>query len=247
MTNIILKDVNIEFPIYSIKARSLKSQLVQVATGGKIGSDLHGKTSIMALESVSLSLSDGDRLGILGHNGSGKSTLLRVISGVYAPKSGTVEVIGGVGSLIDISLGIDPEATGLENIYLRGAYLGLNKIQIEKKINQIISFSQLGEFINMPLRTYSSGMQMRLAFSIATITTYEILLMDEWLAIGDEGFKKRSEEKMNSILDDTKIMVLATHSRDLILKTCNRALWLEHGKVIMDGNVKDVVKKYFGH
>jgi lipopolysaccharide transport system ATP-binding protein len=247
MTHINLKNVNIDFPVYSSTGRSIKHQLIQVATGGKIRSSPKGKTIIKALDSISLDLREGDRVGIIGHNGSGKSTLLRTISGVYSPTTGSVDVFGGVGSLIDISLGIDTEATGIENIYLRGAYLGLTKAEIDKKRNEIINFSELGEFINMPIRTYSTGMQMRLAFSIATTQIHEILIMDEWLSVGDEAFSRKAETKMNEILDNTKIMVLASHSRDLILKTCNRVIWLEHGKLVMDGGVEEVVKKYFGH
>jgi lipopolysaccharide transport system ATP-binding protein len=247
MAHINFKNVNIDFPIYSSSGRSIKHQLIQVATGGKIRSDSQGKIIINALDSISFELNNGDRVGVIGHNGSGKSTLLRAISGVYAPTSGEVDIAGGVGSLIDISLGIDSEATGIENIYLRGAYLGLTKADIDNKKDEIINFSELGEFINMPIRTYSTGMQMRLAFSIATTQIHEILIMDEWLSVGDESFGRKAETKMNEILDSTKIMVLASHSRDLILKTCNRVIWLEHGKLVMDGDVEEVVKKYFGH
>ena len=180
-----------------------------------------------------------------GHNGAGKSTLLRVLSGVYEPSFGAVKVDGAVGSLIDISLGIDLEATGRENIYLRGSLLGLSTKQILSKYDEIVEFSELGDFIDLPLRTYSSGMHLRLAFAVSTILNPEILLMDEWLSVGDEGFRQKAELRLNEIVQATKILIIATHSKDLILKTCNRALWLEHGKVRMDGCAKSVCSSYF--
>lgn len=153
---------------------------------------------------------------------------------------------GQVGSLIDISLGINHEATGCENIYLRAALLGLSKKEILVKLDEIIEFSELGDFIDMPVRTYSNGMLLRLAFSVSTVMRPEILLMDEWLSVGDEDFKYKAEARIAELLEFTKILVIASHSRDLIMKTCNRVLYLEHGVIKMDGPPEDVCKAYFG-
>lgn len=224
----------------------MKKRLIQVATGGQLGADQQGRVVVRAIENLSFSMRDGDRIGLLGHNGAGKSTLLRLLSGVYAPSSGTAHVIGEIGSLIDISLGIDPEATGKENIYLRGGLLGMTKSEISKQIDEIIEFSELGDFVDMPLRTYSTGMHLRLAFAVSTIVRPEILLMDEWLSVGDEGFKRKAEIRMTELVKATNILVIASHSRDLVLHTCNRVIWLEHGKIRMDGDAQSVVAAYFG-
>jgi lipopolysaccharide transport system ATP-binding protein len=247
MASIDFNNVSVDFPIYNASARSFKKRLMQVATGGQLGADSNGRVVVRALDGVTFSFRDGDRVGLLGHNGAGKSTLLRLLTGVYAPSSGTREVIGDIGSLIDISLGIDPEATGRENIYLRGGLLGLTKQQIARQLDEIVEFSELGDFINMPLRTYSTGMHMRLAFAVSTTVRPQILLMDEWLSVGDEGFKHKAEERMNQLVQTTNILVVATHSRELLMETCNRAIWLEHGKVKMDADPAVVAAAYFGH
>jgi lipopolysaccharide transport system ATP-binding protein len=246
MAFIEFNNVCVDFPIYNANSRSLKKRLIQIATGGQLGADKQGRVIVRALEGLSFTLKDGDRVGLLGHNGAGKSTLLRLLSGVYEPSFGTARIYGEIGSLIDISVGIDPEATGRENIYLRGGLLGMTRAEISKQINEIIEFSELGDFVDMPLRTYSTGMHLRLAFSVSTIVRPEILLMDEWLSVGDEGFKHKAEIQMKELVQATNILVLASHSRDLILHTCNRVIWLEHGKIRMDGDPDSVVTAYFG-
>lgn len=246
MASIEFENVCVDFAIYNANGRSLKKRLMQVATGGQIGADKEGRVVVRALEGLTFSFHDGDRVGLLGHNGAGKSTLLRLLGGVYEPSSGHAKVEGEIGSLIDISLGTDPEATGRENIYMRGALLGMPRAQIKKRIEEIIDFSELGDFVDMPLRTYSTGMHLRLAFAVSTIVRPEILLMDEWLSVGDEGFKRKAEERMTELVAATNILVLASHSRDLILHTCNRVLWLEHGKIKMDTDPQTAVAAYFG-
>lgn len=236
----------VEIPIFNADSRSLKSRLMHIATGGKLSADASGHVVVRALHGLDFSFADGDLVGLIGHNGAGKSTLLRVLSGVYAPTQGQAVRQGSVSSLIDVSLGIDHEATGRENIYLRGALLGLSKKEINACLDEIIAFSELGEFIDMPVRTYSSGMHLRLAFSVSTVIQPEILLMDEWLSVGDEGFKHKAEVRLAELVESTKILVIASHSRDLILKTCNRVLWLEHGMVKMDGAPDEVCAAYFG-
>lgn len=245
MSIVEFSDVSVEFPIYNANGRSLKKKFIQIATGGKVSSDSDGRVIVQALSNLNFVLNEGDRVALIGHNGAGKSTLLRVLSAVYWPTKGTVKIEGRIGSLIDISLGIDYEATGRENIFTRGAILGLRKKEIDEKINEIIDFSDLGDFIDMPVRTYSSGMNLRLAFSIATAMRPEILLMDEWLSVGDEDFRKKAENRMNEIVETTKILVVASHSKDLIKNVCNRVIWLEHGEVIFDGKPDQVLDRYF--
>ena len=170
---------------------------------------------------------------------------MRVLSSVYTPSSGVAAIEGKIGSLIDISLGIDLEATGLENIYLRSALLGIPKKDVDKELESLIEFTQLGEFIEMPVRTYSTGMHMRLAFAVSTMISPDILLMDEWLSVGDLSFQVKAEARLNSLIERTNILVIATHSRRLIETCCNRVIWLEHGSVKMDGSPEKVCPLYF--
>lgn len=245
MTSINFQDVNVEFPIYSASGRSLKKHLIKIATGGQIVADVNGRVLVKALQNFNLTIKDGERIGLVGHNGSGKSTLLRLLAGVYKPSQGRVQIRGDVASLLDISLGIDPEATGRENIYIRGRLLGMSKKEILDKIDDIVDYTELGDFVNMPVRTYSSGMHMRLAFTVSTAIKPNILLMDEWLSVGDESFRHRAEKRLNDLVQSTNILVLASHSRELILQTCNRAIWLEHGSIKMDGAPEDICSNYF--
>jgi lipopolysaccharide transport system ATP-binding protein len=245
MAKIQLIQAGVVVPVFNASNRSLKNRLLKMATGGKLSADQSGHVVVRALQDLSFTLSDGDRVGLVGHNGAGKSTLLRVLSGVYKPTHGCVVSQGEVASLIDISLGIDNEATGRENIFLRGALLGLSKKEVSAKLDEIIEFSELGDFIDVPVRTYSTGMHLRLAFSVSTVIRPEVLLMDEWLSVGDENFKHKAEARLNELVKATKILVVATHSRDLIMKSCNRVLWLEEGKIKMDGAPDAVCPAYF--
>lgn len=244
MSYIKLNDVSLNFPIINSNSRSIKQSLIRVASGGQVGSDAAGHIIIRALENICFNIKDGERVGLLGHNGAGKTTLLRVLNGVYHPSSGDTLTKGTVSSLIDVSLGIEGEATGRENIYIRSSFLGISRTLINKNFDEIVDFSELGNFINMPVRTYSSGMLLRLAFAVSTIIKPEILLMDEWLSVGDEGFQHKAEKKLNEMVENANILVLASHSVDLILNTCNRAIWLEHGKIVRDGEVKKVCNEY---
>ena len=246
MAVIDFKGVCVDFPVFNSTGRSLKKRVMRVATGGQLGEDTSGVVVIRALDSLDFRVTDGERVALLGHNGAGKTTLLRVLNGVYIPTVGRAIVDGTLGSLIDISLGIDPEASGLENIYIRGRLLGMGPEEIRAKTPEIISYSELGDFIEMPVRTYSTGMQMRLAFTISTTLRPEILLMDEWLSVGDEGFKHKAEARMKDVVQATSIMIVATHSRELAMNMCTRALWLEHGKIKMDDKPREVCDAYFG-
>ncbi len=245
MAHIIFEHVNVDFPIFNARNRSLKNKVMQAATGGKVSFGAEG-TVIRSLEDVSFEIHEGERIGLVGHNGAGKSTLLRALSNVYAPTAGRVEICGEIGSLVDIGLGIDGEATGRENIFIRGALLGLKRNEIERRFDEIVEFSELGEFINMPVRTYSSGMHLRLAFAVATIIRPEILLMDEWLSVGDAAFNEKAERRLNDLVKSSRILVIASHSRSLIENTCTRAFWFEHGRLKMDSSPKSVCQAYWG-
>jgi lipopolysaccharide transport system ATP-binding protein len=186
--------------------------------------------SVKALNNITLDLKDGDRLGVMGPNGAGKSTLLRTLAGVYHPTSGSIDVNGSIASLIDISLGMDGEATGYENIRMRGIMMGLSLKQIRSMEDEIADFSGLGDFLHMPIRTYSTGMHMRLGFSVSTAVNADIILMDEWLSVGDSEFILKAEKRLENFIGRSSILIIASHSEELIKKTTNQILHLEHRK-----------------
>lgn len=245
MANIELSNVCVDFPIFNANSRSIKNTILQSATGGRVDFGA-SETTVRSLDNVSLSIRSGERVGLVGHNGAGKSTLLRTLSKVYVPTSGTAVIDGRVGSLVDIFLGINPEATGRENILVRGVLMGMKKSEILEHMDEIVEFSELGSFIDIPVRTYSSGMHLRLAFSISTVIRPEILIMDEWLSVGDERFNKKATSRLMNMVEKSEILVIASHSRALIEQTCSRAIWLERGKIKLDGAPKDVCEKYWG-
>ncbi len=246
MSQISLKHVSVDIPIFNSQRRSFKKTVMGVATGGRVGLTEKGQTIVRSLDDISFNIFPHERVGLLGHNGAGKSTLLRVLSKVYTPTSGVIEIEGKIGSLIDISLGIDSEATGVENIYLRAALLGIPKNRVDKELDSLVEFTQLGDFINMPVRTYSTGMHMRLAFGVSTMIRPDILLMDEWLSVGDQQFQALAEERLNNLIERSNILVIASHSRQLIERCCTRVLWLEHGNLKMDDKPEVVCPLYFG-
>ena len=231
MALISLKNVSVSFPIYGAGSASLKKTLASSVTGGRFGKET-GINVVQALSNINLELKSGDRLGLVGHNGAGKSTLLRALAGVYEPSAGEFVRQGTVASLIDPALGIEPDASGVENIMLRGLVMGMSKRQIDDLTPDICEFSGLGEYVNMPVRTYSTGMLMRLAFSISTSVEADILLMDEWLSVGDADFTAKAEQRMKDVVAKSGILVLASHSPELIAKECNRVIHLEHGRIV---------------
>lgn len=231
MAQVIARDIVVDFPIYGAKSRSLKNAVIRTATGGLFARDAGEQIVVRALNDVSFDLTEGDRLGVVGHNGSGKSTLLRVIVGAYEPVSGSIRVSGRISSMLSISLGMDPEATGYENIFLRGAIMGLMPWEIGAMVDEIVSFSELGAYIDMPVRTYSSGMAMRLAFAISTSISADIILMDEWLSAGDASFAEKAQQRLRTLLSQAKILVLASHDEKLIRSNCNKLMRLDHGAV----------------
>lgn len=232
MTSIIAKDMVVEFPIYGGKTRSVKSTFIRAATGGLLANDAADRVVVRALSNLSFEMHEGDRMGIVGHNGSGKSTLLRTIAGAYEPVSGTVKVIGKLATMLSITLGMDSEATGYENIFLRATIMGLRPRQIEPLVDEICAFSDLGDYIHMPLRTYSSGMSMRLAFAISTSVPADIVLMDEWMSVGDADFSHKAQQRLNNLINKAKILVLASHDDKLIRQNCNRIMRLDHGEMV---------------
>ncbi len=246
MADIVLENAGVQFSLFSGKHQSIRSKFLATATGGYMAHDPSGKVVVRALEDVSFHIGEGERVGLLGRNGAGKSTLLRVVSKVYRPTSGKATITGSIASLIDISLGINPEATGRQNIYLRAAMLGIPKKDIKARFDEIVEFSELGDFIEAPVRTYSSGMQLRLAFSVSTVFVPEILVMDEWLSVGDQDFKDKAEARLEEVVSSSRILVLASHSRELLERTCTRGILLEKGEVSMDGPIQDVTDRYFG-
>jgi lipopolysaccharide transport system ATP-binding protein len=241
-----LKDASVDFPVYNAGSLSLKNRVLSAVTGGKIDRQHNGAVVIKGLQNISLKIKAGERVGLVGHNGAGKTTLLRVLSGIYHPTGGQAAIVGECVSLINIGLGIDPEATGRENIHLRAVMMGMRPAQINQRIGEIVAFTDLGDFIDMPFRTYSTGMQLRLAFAVSTSVRPQILIMDEWLSTGDEEFKKRADRRMSEVVSAAQILVLASHSRELLLMNCKRLIWLEHGQIRMDGDAEDVAEKYFG-
>jgi lipopolysaccharide transport system ATP-binding protein len=230
MAHVTARDVFVDFPIYGAQSRSFKKALFRAATGGLIARD-HDRIVVRALSGVSFELRDGDRIGLVGHNGSGKSTLLRVLAGAYEPVRGTVAVDGRVASMLNIQLGMDTEATGYENIYLRGVVMGFRPSEMKPLVDEIIAFSELGDYIHMPMRTYSSGMAMRLAFAVSTCVSAEILLMDEWLSVGDAEFSEKARKRLNDLVGQAKILVLASHDESLIEANCNKIMRLSHGEL----------------
>jgi lipopolysaccharide transport system ATP-binding protein len=225
------EDVVVDFPIYGGRSRSLKTAFVRAATGGTLGRDAADRIVVRALDHVSFEFREGDRIGIVGHNGSGKSTLLRVLAGAYEPVGGSIEVVGRVASMLNIELGMDVEATGYENIIIRGTIMGMRPREMEARAAEIADFAELGDYLDVPVRTYSSGMAMRLAFAVSTSVPAEVILMDEWLSVGDEEFAAKAQTRLRTMVGEAKILFLATHDQDLIRSNCNKILRLDHGRL----------------
>lgn len=208
---------------------------------------LHSKTfhqDFWALQGIDLNIYQGDTLGIIGENGAGKSTLLKILSGITQPNCGQIEVNGKIGALLELGSGFHPEYTGRENIYLAGAILGLSKKEIEEKIKEVILFSGIGEFIDRPIKLYSSGMYLRLGFSVALMINLDILITDEILSVGDESFQKKCIKKMENFLNDGKTVLFCSHNLFQIKNICKKGIWLHQGKIVASGQIKHVVDEY---
>ncbi|WP_240008186.1 ABC transporter ATP-binding protein [Pseudaquidulcibacter saccharophilus] len=237
MAVIELKNVDLAYPIYSVRAQSLRNAIANFAVGGKLLKSGKDVVHVKALDKVSFKLNEGDRMGIIGHNGAGKTTLLKVLAGVYEPDKGAIKISGRISSMIDISLGLDTELTGRENIINMGRMRGYTTKQILQKMDSIIEFSDLGQFIDIPIKTYSAGMTTRLVFAVATSLEPDILLMDEWIGAGDASFFDKALNRINNILENSRVMVLATHSFHLVKETCNKVLVLDRGSQVYFGDI----------
>lgn len=245
MVYVELDRVTVEFPLLHVGNRSLKKAIVARATGGSVLAEAGAPKVVRALSELTLSIRSGDRLGLVGPNGSGKTTLLRTLAGIYEPVAGTLHSEGRIATLLDVAAGMSPELTGWENIQLRGMLLGFNRAQVEEISPSIEEFTELGDFLNMPLRTYSSGMMLRLAFALATSIEPDILLMDEWVLAGDAAFAAKASARLSAMVERAKVMVLASHSESVIREWCNRAIYVKHGSLIADGSVDEVLTRYY--
>ena len=238
MTNVIeLAGVDLAYPFYSIRAQSIRNTIANLAVGGKLLRDGKDVIHVSALQNIHFSLENGDRLGLIGHNGAGKTTLLKVLAGVYEPDRGRVQLNGRVSSMIDINLGLDGELTGRENLINMGRIRGFTTKQITEKMVDIIEITDLGQFIDLPLKTYSAGMTTRLIFGVATSLDPEILLMYEWIGAGDKNFFGKATSRLNDILTRSKVIVLASHNYALIKELCNKLLVLNAGRQVFFGDI----------
>ena len=232
MAHISIRNLTVEFKVYGSNSRSLKKQILSQATGGRIAENADDTITVKALDNVSLEINDGDRIGLVGHNGSGKTTLLRTIAGIYKPTGGTLEIEGSIGALLDPAAGMDPEATGIENIYMRGYVLGMTKREIDGKVDSIAEFTELGKFLHLPVKTYSAGMFSRLGFAISTSIHPDILLVDESIGAGDSGFIEKIQSVTEVLFERPKILILASHNEELINKHTGSVIILSSGKLI---------------
>lgn len=239
-----LSNVAIGFPIYHGGSRSLKKNLLFRGSAGRIARDGHQRVTVEALRDVSLKFYSGDRVALIGSNGAGKTTLLRVMAGIYEPSSGDAIIRGRISPLFDIALGVDPDLSGYDNILIRGMILGMSKDVVTDRMKDIADFTELGDYLDMPIRTYSSGMMLRLNFAVATCFEPEILLMDEWIVAGDERFITKAEDRIDSFVNKASVLVLASHSLAICERWCNKAVWMDGGKVKLQGSVRDVISAY---
>jgi lipopolysaccharide transport system ATP-binding protein len=230
----------IEFPLYHLGARSLKKRLL-ARTPLRLRRDESNRVVVSALRGLSFRIGRGERVALVGRNGAGKTTLLRTLAGVYEPVAGRLEVAGGVGSLIDPAAGMDQDSTGRENVMLRALFRGLPEAEARAMAEEVAGFSGLGEFLDLPVRAYSAGMQVRLSFAMATVIAPEVLLMDEWFLAGDADFMARARERLERLVADADILVLATHDTGIVREWCTRAIRLDGGRIVADGPVRDVL------
>lgn len=244
MARIDLENITVEFPVYNVNSRSLKKHFLRLATGGVVSRDANQHIVVRSLNDISLSVRHGDRVGLIGHNGSGKSTLLRLLARIYEPTHGKLNIQGNISPMLDLMQGIEAEFTGYENILIRGIILGLTRKQINKQINEVGELTGLGDYLSMPVRTYSSGMMVRLAFAISTSIQPEILLIDEIFGAGDSDFMQKARSKMISLLNQSSIVVIASHADSLIREFCNKAILLEGGRIKFFGAVNEALEIY---
>lgn len=238
------KDACVDFPIFDAKSRSLKKTVMGLV-GGNIAST--SKVPIIeALHDVTLSLEHGARVALVGHNGAGKTTLLRLLAGIYEPTRGVAEISGRVAPIFDLGVGMDPEISGLDNIMIRGLFLGMSRKQMEARVDDIAEFTELGDFLRMPLRTYSTGMRVRLALGVVTSIDPEILLLDEGIGAVDAAFLEKSKKRLGELVQRSGLLVFASHSDEFLRELCDTAIWMEHGAVKQQGELDEVLRAYKG-
>ncbi|SDX49326.1 ABC-2 type transport system ATP-binding protein [Modestobacter sp. DSM 44400] len=240
--SILTKDASVDFPIFDAKSRSLKKTVMGLV-GGNIDSGARVPI-IEALRDISLHLEHGARVGLVGHNGAGKSTLLRLLAGIYEPTRGVTEIHGRVAPVFDLGVGMDPEISGIENIMIRGLFLGMTRKQMETRVDDIAEFTELGDFLGMPLRTYSTGMRVRLALGVVTSIDPEILLLDEGIGAVDAAFLEKSKRRLSELVDRAGLLVFASHSDEFLRELCDTAIWMEHGRVRQQGELEEVLAAY---
>lgn len=233
-----VRDVSMHFNLMEEKVDSIKEYVVKLLKGKLLYNDF------IALNHISFDVQKGDILGFIGFNGAGKSTLLKILAGVLTPTTGSVTVKGTIAPLIEVGAGFDPELTARENIYLNGAILGYSKAFIEQKFDSIIDFAELKDFVNVPVKNFSSGMYARLGFSIATAVQPDILIVDEVLSVGDFRFQQKCEERIHKMIKEGVTILLVSHDIDMIERLCNKVLWLDHGEMKDMGKTQDICERY---
>ncbi len=235
--------VSVSFPLYHGSARSLKKTMAMAATG-RLGQDNQHRMVVGALTDIRFSLAPGERLGLIGSNGAGKTTLLRTLAGIYEPVVGRVSVHGSLAALLDTSLGMNVDMNGRENILLRGLFNGLPKSMLPQLERDVAEFADLGDFLDLPVRTYSAGMGVRLGFALATAIRPQILLMDEWFLAGDANFMEKARARLEELVRGADILVLSTHSLEIVRTWCTRVIWLDQGRLVADGPAGEVLDRY---
>lgn len=236
----------VDFPIFDAKSRSLKKAVLSSA-GGAIGKNEANTVVVEALKDINLHLREGDRVGLVGHNGAGKSTLLRLLSGIYEPTRGVADVRGRVAPVFDLGVGMDPEISGYENIIIRGLFLGMNRKEMEQRIDDIAEFTELGDYLAMPLRTYSTGMRVRLALGVVTSIDPEILILDEGIGAVDAEFLEKARDRLNNLVKRSGILVFASHSDEFLFELCDTAIWMDRGGIREQGDLREVLTHYKGY
>ncbi len=238
-----LTNVNVDFPLYHGNARSLKRMVVS-SVSGRMTADAKHRVVVQAVRDVSFRLVSGDRLGLVGRNGAGKTTLLRALAGIYEPVAGRLRVQGSINALLDPNLGMNVDLTGRENIMLRGQYHRLNRAAISRLEEEVADFAELGDFLDLPVRIYSSGMLIRLGFGLATAIRPQVLLMDEWILAGDANFMEKARARLEDLVRGAEILVLSTHIPEIVAEWCSRVLWLDQGRIRADGTPAEVLAAY---
>ena len=242
-TSLELFGVTLDYPVYSVRAKSLRSSVMNMAVGGRLMKDQSDTAVVRALSNIAFKIEEGDRLGIIGHNGAGKTTLLKVIAGIYEPTEGVVDAQGRLTSMINVGMGMDHEASGIQNIYNMALMRLVRKSVIKERVPSIVEFAELGAFINMPLRTYSAGMVARLTFGVATELDADILVLDEWMGAGDAAFQDKAAKRMERFVESAKMIVLGTHNLGLVRDVCNKVCVLEGGRMSYFGPVDEYFER----